>query len=349
MKNLQVGNIKIGKSKCVIIAEAGVNHNCNLRMARRLIKEAKENGADIIKFQTYKADKLSVRNTPRFWNWDGELVKEGSQYDSYKRLDSFNEPEYKILVQLCKKSKIQFMSTPFDNEAVDMLDKLGVSAFKIASCDITNFPLLKKVAQKKKPIFLSTGASNLDEIKNALKFIMQYNKKICVMHCTLSYPTKPEDANLLALNQIQKNFKDITLGLSDHTLGYKIAASSVLLGVRAIEKHYTYNKKLKKSADHWLSINSKELKMLREDVDLLIKASGDGKKRVLKSELLTRKLARRSLVAKYDIKKGQKITEKLLIPKRPGTGIPPYQINKILGKKAKKNIVKDSILRIRDF
>ena len=349
MKNLQVGKIKINKNKCIIIAEAGVNHNCNLRMAKRLIKEAKDNGADIIKFQTYKADKLSVRKTPRFWNWDGELVKEGTQYDSYKRLDGFDEPEYKILTKLCKKSKIQFMSTPFDNEAVDMLDKLGVSAFKIASCDITNFPLLKKVAQKKKPIFLSTGASNLDEIKNAVNFIMRFNKKICVMHCTLSYPTKPEDANLLALNEISKNFKNVILGLSDHTLGYKIAASSVLLGVRAIEKHFTYNKKLKKSADHWLSINSNELKKLRDDVDLLIKASGDGKKKVLKSELLTRKLARRSLVAKENIKKGEKITEKLLIPKRPGTGIPPYQINKILGKRAKKNIAKDTILKLKDF
>lgn len=349
MKSLQVGKIKINKNKCIIIAEAGVNHNCNLRMAKRLIKEAKSNGADIIKFQTYKADKLSVKKTPRFWNWDGELVKEGTQYDSYKRLDSFNEPEYKILSELCKKSKIQFMSTPFDNDAVDMLDKLGVSAFKIASCDITNFPLLKKVAQKKKPIFLSTGASNLSEIKSAVKLISRFNKKICVMHCTLSYPTKPEDANLLALNEISKNFKNVMLGLSDHTLGYKIAASSVLLGVRAIEKHYTYNKKLKKSADHWLSINSNELKKLRNDVDLLVKASGNGKKRVLKSELLTRKLARRSLVAKDNIKKGQKITEKLLIPKRPATGIPPFRIDKILGKRAKRNITKDTILKMSDF
>ena len=199
------------------------------------------------------------------------------------------------------------MSTPFDNEAVDMLDRLGVSAFKVASCDITNFPLLKKIAQKKKPMFVSTGASNINEIKKALNYISRFNKKICLMQCTLSYPTKPEDANLLALNEFKKNFKNVLLGLSDHTLGYKIAASSVLLGVRAIEKHYTYDKGLKKSADHWLSINSQELKKLREDVDLLVSASGDGKKRVLKCEHLTRKLARRSLVTTRFIQKGDSV------------------------------------------
>ena len=349
MKNLKIGNININKNKCIIIAEAGVNHNCNLRMAERLIKEAKKNGADIIKFQTYKADKLSVKKTPRFWNWDGELVKEGTQYDSYKRLDGFNEPEYKILKKLCKKYQIQFMSTPFDNEAVDMLDRIGVSAFKIASCDITNFPLLKKVAQKKKPMFVSTGASNIEEIKKALSYISRFNKKICLMQCTMSYPTKPEDANLLALNDFKKNFKNVSLGLSDHTLGYKIAAASVLLGVRAIEKHYTYNKGLKKSADHWLSINSLELKKLREDVDLLVSACGDGKKKVLKCEHLTKKLARRSLVAKKFIKKGERITENSLIPKRPGTGISPDHISSVIGKKAKRNIQKDTVLKESHF
>jgi len=349
METLKVGNLNINKNKCIIIAEAGVNHNCSLKMAERLIKEAKKNGADIIKFQTYKADKLSIRKTPRFWNWEGELIKEGTQYDSYKRLDGFNEPEYKILKKLCKRYKIQFMSTPFDNEAVDMLDRLGVSAFKVASCDITNFPLLKKIAQKKKPMFVSTGASNINEIKKALNYILQFNKKICLMQCTLSYPTKPEDANLLALNEFKKNFKNVLLGLSDHTLGYKIAASSVLLGVRAIEKHYTYDKGLKKSADHWLSINSQELNKLRKDVDLLVSASGDGKKRVLKCEHLTRKLARRSLVTTRFIQKGEKITDDCLIPKRPGTGISPDHINFVIGKKAKKNIQKDTILKKNHF
>ena len=145
------------------------------------------------------------------------------------------------------KNKIEFMSTPFDNEAVDMLSKLGVKAFKIASCDITNFPLLKKIAKKKKPIFLSTGASNIKEIQNAVKYISKFNKNICLMHCTMSYPTKPRDVNLLALNEFKKKFKGIPLGLSDHSLGYEIAAASVLLGVRVIEKHFTYNKNLKKN------------------------------------------------------------------------------------------------------
>jgi len=349
IKSFKIGNNTINKDKCLIIAEVGVNHNCNLKIAEKLIKEAKINGADIVKFQTYKAHNLSIKESPQFKTPNGKIIKKGALYKSYQKVDKFNKTDYRILKKICQKYKIEFMSTPFDDYSVDMLDSLGVKAFKVASCDITNFPLLKKIAKKRKPIFLSTGASNINEIQNAMKFISKFNKKICLMHCTMSYPTKPEDANLLALNEFKKKFSNTPLGLSDHTKGYEIASASVLLGVRVIEKHFTYNKKLKKSADHPISINSPELKKLRENVDLLIKACGNGKKKVLNCEKNLRKITRRSLVARKFIKKGEIIKEKSLIPKRPGTGIPPNLIYSVIGKTAKKNIFNDQLITKKDF
>ena len=347
--NLKIGKVNINNNRCTIIAEAGVNHNCSLLMAEKLVKEAKRGGADIIKFQTYKAEKLVIKKSPRFWKWDKEIKKNGSQYDSYSRLDKFGPEQYYKLVQMCKKNKIEFMSTPFDNDAVDMLYNLGMKAFKIASCDITNFPFLEYIAKKKLPILLSTGASDINEVIEAVNLIKKFNTKIGIMHCTLCYPTKPKDANLGALIEIKKNFKDNILGLSDHTLGTNIASSSVLYGVRVIEKHFTYNKKLLKSADHPISIDTKELIQLRNNVDELIPALGFNKKLVLQCEQLTRKLARRSLVSLSKIKKNEILSFKNISAKRPGTGISPKKYKSIIGKKAKRNIEEDTIISSKDF
>ena len=346
----KIGKVNFSNNKCVIIAEAGVNHNGNMKLAERLIKEAKNNGADIIKFQTYKAENLTIKKSPRFWNWEGEKIKNGSQYDSYKSLDSFNEKDYLKLSKLCKKYNIEFMSTPFDHDSVDMLTKIGVKGFKVASCDISNFPLLKKIALKKLPILLSTGASNLNEVRTAVNFIKKNgNKKICVMHCTLCYPTQPKDINFSGLIDIKKNFKDLALGLSDHTLGIHSSSTSVALGVRAIEKHFTVDKKLKKSADHWLSINPKELKQMRKNVDEVLLSLGKGGKKVLKCEKKTRLLARRSIVLKIDLKKGTKLSEKNITCKRPGNGMSPKFFDKILGKKIKKDLSLDHQLKFSDL
>tara|TARA_B100000795_G_scaffold269115_1_gene257598 strand:- start:3635 stop:4687 length:1053 start_codon:yes stop_codon:yes gene_type:complete len=350
MDYFKIGKVSFSENNCVIIAEAGVNHNCKITMAEKLIKEAKNSGADIIKFQTYKADKLVVKKSPRFWKWDGEKNPDGTQYDSYSTLDKFNFEDYRKLKKLCDKYKIEFMSTPFDNESVDMLLKVGVKGFKIASCDITNFPLLKKVAKTKLPILLSTGASNMEEVSEAVKYLESLgNKKICIMHCTLCYPTLPKDANLSALNEINKKFKKYILGLSDHTLGVAIPSASVLYGVRVIEKHFTYNKKLKKSADHAISLNSREMKKLRIDVDTLMDSIGIGKKIVLDCEKKTRKYARRSLVANTNLKKGHVIKENDLIPKRPGTGVSPNMINKFIGKKINRNLLADEFINLKDI
>lgn len=347
IKNFKIGNVSFSENRCVIIAEAGVNHNGSLKIAEKLIKEAKQAGADIIKFQTYKAEKLVVKKSPRFWSWSGESKKNGTQYDSYNRLDSFNEKEYRQLFKLCKKNNIEFMSTPFDDEAVEMLYKIGVKGFKIASCDINNYSLLNKVAQTKLPVLLSTGASTLFEIKEAVKFLKKKGcNKVCIMQCTLCYPTVAKDVNLSVLLELKKIFPSNLIGFSDHTLGINIPSSSVLYGVRVIEKHFTINKKLKKSADHWLSIDPKELKDLRENVDELLCAKGKKEKKVLKCELNTRKLARRSLVAKKYIKKGEKFSIKNVTPKRPGGGILPSHFYKILGKIAKKNFQYDEKIKI---
>ena len=346
----RIGKVEFKKNKTVIIAEAGVNHNGKLKFGKRLIDEAKKAGADIIKFQTYKAKKLTTKNAPRFWNWKGELKKNGTQYDSYSNLDSFSKNEYRQLINYCKKKKIEFLSTPFDEESANMLVEIGMKGFKVASSDITNHPFLEFLAKKKLPILLSTGASSINEIKEAVRIINKSgNKKILIMQCTLCYPTKPQDANLLAINDIKRNFPKYLVGLSDHTLGIEIASASVLYGVSAIEKHFTFNKKLLKSADHWLSIDPEELKKLVENVRTINLSIGNGKKIALKCENQARKFARRSIVANKKISKGEVLTKNKIYFKRPGTGISPSLLKKVLGKRAKKEITYDKLITFKNL
>jgi N,N'-diacetyllegionaminate synthase len=346
----KIGKVEFNKDKFVLIAEAGVNHNGSLKIAEQLIKKAKKSGADIIKFQTYKSEKLTIKKAPRFWNWKGEVKKKGSQYDSYKRLDSFEEKEYVKLKKLCDKYKIEFMSTPFDFDAVVMLKKIGVKGFKIASCDITNFPLLKVIAKTNLPIILSTGGSNIKEVAESVKFIEKNgNNKICILHCTLCYPTKIGDANLHSITYLKKKFPNKIIGLSDHTLGVIAPVMSIVLGARVVEKHFTINKKLKKSADHWLSVDPRELEEIRKKGDMALLSLGRENKEVLNCEKLARRNARRSIVAKKNIKINEYFSLDNLDFKRPGTGISPKMITKVLNKKAKKSIKKDEIIKKNHF
>ena len=347
---LKIGNVTFKKGKTVIIAEAGVNHNGKMSFAKKLIDEAKKAGADIIKFQTYKAINLTTKTAPRFWNWEGEKIKKGSQFDSYSDLDSFEKIQYQEIIKHCKKKKIEFMSTPFDEAAVDMLVSIGMKGFKIASCDITNFPLIKYIAKKKLPILLSTGASTIKEIKDAVNLIKKNgNKKIIIMHCTLCYPTDAKNANLSAIINLKKEFPNYLIGLSDHTLGIEIPSAAPLLGVEVIEKHYTFNKKLKKSADHWLSIDTPELKKLVENVKTINQSFGNKKKIVLKCEIKAKNFARRSIVSANKIEKNQKIDFKDLKFKRPGTGISPTKVSSVVGKYLKRNIQEDYVFKISDL
>jgi sialic acid synthase SpsE len=346
----KIGNVNFGGDKTVVIAEAGVNHLGRMDYAEELIKTAARAGADIVKFQTYKAKNLTTIDAPRFWNWEGEHEKNGSQFDSYSMLDSFEEKEYKNLIDLCKKYNIEFMSTPFDEGAVDMLVDIGMKGFKIASCDLNNYPFLKYIARKKLPMLISTGASTINEIKKAVDVIEnEGNSNIGIMHCTLCYPTEPKDSNLLAINDIKQKFPKYLIGLSDHTLGTIVPAASILLGVGFVEKHYTFDKKLPDSADHWLSLNEEELSAMIKNIRILEVAKGTGEKIVLDCEMPAHNFARRSIVATENIQKGTVITESMIAMKRPGTGLAPEFKDRVIGSVAKKLIKIDSLIDILDI
>jgi sialic acid synthase SpsE len=225
-----------------------------------------------------------------------------------------------------------------------------MKGFKIASCDLNNYPFLAHIAKKNLPMLISTGAATIEDIRKAVNLIESFgNSKILIMHCTLCYPTMPKDSNLKALYDIQDNFKDYLVGLSDHTLGTIVPSASVLYGATAIEKHYTFDKTLPHSADHWLSLNESELNLMVNQIRELELALGDGEKKILECEMPAYKFARRSIVSICDIKAGEKITEKMIGIKRPGTGLPPEFKERVIGSYAKKNISADTLLTIDDF
>jgi sialic acid synthase SpsE len=345
-----IGKVEFTQERTVIMAEAGVNHLGQMDYAEKLISAAARSGADIVKFQTYKADKLTTKNAPRFWNWEGEEKANGSQHDSYSALDQFGEAEYLAMKSLCDKYGIEFMSTPFDFDSVDLLVNVGVKGFKVASCDLTNFPLLRHIASKNMPMLLSTGAAEIREISEAITEIKSVSQcPILIMHCTLCYPTKAKDANLLALNDIRMNFPGYLLGLSDHTLGTLIASTSVALGVRAIEKHFTFDKTLPKSADHWLSLDEADLTKLVLDVREIEDALGTGRKELLEAEKLAWAYARRSVVTTRGISQGTVMVESDFTMKRPGTGLHSRNIVDLVGKRSLVDIQEDQIVSLDMF
>lgn len=345
----EIGRVTFGPDRTVIIAEVGVNHLGRMDYSEELIKTAARAGADIVKFQTYKAENLSTRDAPRFWNWEGEPVEDGSQFDSYSALDSFEREQYEELIKLCDKYEVEFLSTPFDNDAVDMLVDIGAKGFKIASCDLTNIPFLSYIGQKGLPMLLSTGAATIDEIRKAVETVEATgNKNINIMHCTLCYPTDPKDSNLTALHDIAEHFPAYLLGLSDHTLGTIVPAASVLYGVRVIEKHYTFDKTLPDSADHWLSLDEAQLKQLVDDVRVLETALGNGKKVLLECETPAWKYARRSVVSARPLASGEVLTTDDLVLKRPGTGLAPEYFDRLMGRTMVRDVAEDTLLSLED-
>ncbi len=348
--NIKIESLEIGGDKTIVIAEAGVNHLGRMDYAEELVKTAARAGADIVKFQTYKADKLSTKKAPRFWSWEGEHDQEGSQHDSYSNLDSFGKNEYIELKKICEKHGVVFMSTPFDEDSADMLVDIGMKGFKIASCDLTNLPFLKHIAKNQLPILLSTGAATIEEIRQAVDVIeSEGNQQICIMHCTLCYPTNPKDSNLSALNHIAEEFPGYVLGLSDHTLGTIVPSASILYGAKVIEKHYTFDKTLPDSADHWLSLNESEMKVMVDNLRELEVAIGGGKKVKLECETPAHQFARRSLVSEVDIKAGDVLTREMLGIKRPGTGLAPEFLDRFVGQVASRDIEADRLLTMSDI
>jgi sialic acid synthase SpsE len=334
------------KNRPYFIAEIGVNHEAKISLAKKIILDAKQGGAHAIKLQSYKAEKLASKYAKAYW--DKKEEKEENQLKLYKRFDGFNDKDYLQLIRYCKKIKIDFIITPFDTDSINFF-KDKVKFFKISSSDITNYPLIEKIAATKKPIILSTGASTMKEIDAAFNLIKKKNKNISLLHCILNYPTKRHNANLNMIECL-KNF-NVPIGISDHTLAkdsHDILVYAYLKGVKIIEKHFT-NDKSKPGNDHFHSFNKQDLIIYNKKIDDLNKILGSKKKSFLKSEIISRKNARRGLFYNKNLKKGHKIRSVDLIALRPNIGISPENYKKILGKKLKFDKKKGQIITYGDY
>lgn len=343
-----IGNKRVGENEPVfIVAEAGVNHNGNLDLAKKLIDVAKHSGADAVKFQIFKAEKIATQHAEKAEYQVKAKNKNQSQLAMLKRLE-LKEEIVKKLSNHAREKRIVFLASPFDKESVDLLNSLEVPAFKIASGEITNLPLLKYVAEKKKPIILSTGMSMPDEIEDALKVIRENGTEdIVLLHCVTSYPAREEEINLRVIETLRRRFM-IPIGFSDHTLGITVPIAAVALGAVLIEKHFTLDRRLP-GPDHKASLEPNELKEMIKGIRDVEKALGNGVKKLTKQEKEIRKKVRRSIVARVRIPKDTIITEVMLDIKRPGVGIEPKYLNKIIGKKAKKTMEPDDLISFENL
>jgi sialic acid synthase SpsE len=327
----------------LIIAEAGVNHEGDMATARRLIEEAKEGGADAIKFQTYKADTLAAKESPAYWDTAKESTR--SQHELFKKYDRFWKSEFEALAVHCQRTGIEFISTPFDVESASFLNEL-MAVYKISSSDITNRPFIEHICSFGKPVLLSTGASDLDEIRRALAWIAPHGNPVALLHCVLNYPTDDRDANLGMILDLRREFPRHVIGYSDHTLprDMKSLEAATLLGARVLEKHFTHDKTLPGN-DHYHAMDKEDLKHFRQVLERDFELLGSFSKRALPGEDSARRNARRSLVAERDIPAGTVIERAHLTFKRPASGISPENIAEVVGRKAARNIAKDEILR----
>lgn len=340
MTQIKIDSKIIGNNyPCYTIAEAGANHEGSVEKGLKLIDGAFEAKADSIKFQTYKAEKLVTKNARKYWK-DG--IDNETQFDVFKKLDSLSKDNWIEIFEYARKKNISCFSTPFDEESVDFLYSLNVPAFKIASADITHIPLIKKVAGKKLPIFISTGMASQNEIQDAINAIEdQGNNGIIIMHCIISYPTKPEDANLDMIRALKQKFSKYVIGYSDHTIGTTIPICSTFYGAKCIEKHFTFNPKLNQSRDHRLSLDIKGFSELVQGLRLAEISKGVSERNGFECEEEGYKYARRSIVSTRKIPKGTIITKEMLEIKRPGTGIPPNKLDYVIGSESIMDIEED--------
>lgn len=348
MTEVKIGNILVGDNHpCFTIAEAGANHDGSIEQALKLIDAAKESRVDSIKFQTYKASKLTTKSAPKYWD-DGK--KNETQFDVFKKLDTLTNDNWREIFEYSSKKGIIAFSTPFDFDSVDLLYSLGVPAFKIASADITHIPLIEHIAAKKLPIFISTGMASQDEILEAIESIKNHgNHDVVIMHCITSYPTKFEDANLSMITSLKKQFPKHVIGFSDHTIGTTVALSSTFYGAQCIEKHFTFDKTLSTSPDHRLSLDVSDFQKLISELRIAESSRGSSLRENFQSESEAVKFARRSLVSKMRIPKGTKITKDMLDIKRPGTGIKPKYFSQIIGYIAQHDIDEDMTIKWSDI
>ena len=334
--------------KPYIIAEIGVNYEGSMKIAKRLIDEAKEGGANAVKFQTYKADTLASRDSPAYWDLSKEPTK--SQHELFQKHEGFWLEEMKEVKKYCNQVNIEFMSTPFDIESADFLNNL-MDVFKISSSDLTNKPFIEYICKFGKPIILSTGASSLSEIAEAIEWIEKSgNKHLALLHCVLNYPTSDENANLGMMIDLKSKFPNKILGYSDHTLpkDMKVCEMAAMLGAVIIEKHFTHDKTLVGN-DHYHAMDKEDLKMFRANLERVFDILGQFKVEALESEVMARTNARRSLTASRDIPKGKAIERDDLTFKRPAHGVSPKFIDEIIGSKSIQNIKNDTIIKWNMF
>ena len=335
-----------------LIAEIGVNFYdiakkegmSDMAAAKFMIDEAQACGVDAVKFQSYKAEKIASKNSPAYWDLSEEPTT--SQFELFKKFDKFGVGEYRELAEYCNRIGINFMSTPFDFESADYLDEF-MDIYKISSSDLTNIPFLRHIASKNKPILLSTGASTLNEIKEAVNAIEEVSTvDIAIMHCVLSYPTSYEDANLLMIKDLVENFPDYEIGYSDHTKPDKnmaVLTTAYNYGATILEKHFTLDKKLQGN-DHYHAMDPDDVIKFRWNVNFISKINGMKNKQPLICESSSRRQARRSIVAARDINKGETISLEDITFKRPGTGIYPSKFDEVVGTVAKVDISEDTLL-----
>lgn len=330
--------------KVIIIAEAGVNHNGSLENAKKMIDIAQEVGVDIIKFQTFKAENLVCKNAEKAEYQKNTTSNKESQFEMLKKLE-INREMHKELIKYCKDKNVQFLSTPFDLESIDLLNELGIEIFKIPSGEITNYPYLKKIGMLKKKVILSTGMSYLKEIEEALKVLKENGANdITVLHCNTEYPTPMCDVNLNAMNVINEKL-NVEVGYSDHTIGIEVPIAAAAMGAKIIEKHFTLDKNME-GPDHKASLNPDELKVMVSAIRNIEIAMGNNVKIPSKSESRNLNIVRKSIVANKTIKRGEEFTEENLTCKRPGNGVNPMKWNEVLGKIAKKDYFEDELIEL---
>jgi sialic acid synthase SpsE len=333
--------------KPYIIAEIGVNYEGSMLLAKRLVDEAHEGGADAVKFQTYKADTIASKDSPAYWDTTQEPTK--SQHELFQKHQGFWKEEMNELKDYCENVGIEFMSTPFDKESAIFLNEM-MDVFKISSSDLTNKPFIEFMCDFGKPIILSSGASSLSEIAEAVSWIEKKGNPLALLHCVLNYPTPDVNANLGMLLDLKTKFPDKIIGYSDHTLpkDMKVCEMATLLGSVIIEKHFTYDKTLPGN-DHYHAMDKDDLRMFRQNLKRTFDILGTFKIASLEDEEPARKNARRSLVADKLIVKGKKITVDDLTFKRPAHGISPRFIDELLGQESLIDIEEDTVLQWNMF
>lgn len=328
-----------------IIAEAGVNHNGDIDIAKKLVDVAVDAGADAVKFQTFKAESLVNRSAPKA---DYQIRNTGNNKSQFEMLEALElkTEEFRGLYEYCNSRDIQFLSSPFDLESIDFLSDLNLSLFKIPSGEITNLPYLRKIGRLGSRVVLSTGMADLDEVRAAVDILTGEGmplSNIDIMHCITEYPAPVQDVNLMAMATVKDAFPGIKVGYSDHTEGFEIALAAVAMGARLLEKHFTLDKNLE-GPDHRISLDPLELKTMIKSIRNVEKALGDGEKRPTSSEIANRSVVRKSIVASRFIKKGDVFSESNITTKRPGTGISPMRWDEVVGVIAQHNFEEDEMV-----